>query len=462
MSTRQNQGSAFIITLITILTFPILAQATWEQVNSNGFGEIGNISAYSMAVFDNQLCIGTGHEEGGQLWYSSNGTSWVKLHTLDSDNQSIISMTTFKNCLYMGTRNDSGCEIWRTCDGTSWEQVNDSGFNDTNNIFTSWLMVVFKDSLFVGTYNRETGCEVWRTKAEGTPPFDDWEQVNTDGFGDQHNSFALSIVVFNNYLYVGTSHIDSQVTPPQFKGNQIWRTNAEGDSPFEWEKVNSDGFGDLNNFVTSSMVVFNNYLYADTGNTFNGFEIWRTAALGDPPFGDWEKVIEEDGFGNPNSHHAQSMVIFEDYLYVATGKNIGATTPSCEVWRTKAEGTPPFDDWQQVNTDGFGDNNNLAIFAMTVFDNHLYASTGNYDGCEVWRYEPCPIDLIYGEHSKEANLLRNFRDSVLSQTPEGQEIIRLYYEWSPAIVKAIKEDEEFKQDVKEVIDGVLPLIAEEE
>jgi len=37
---------------------------------------------------------------------------------------------------------------------------------------------------------------------------------------------------------------------------------------------------------------------------------------------------------------------------------------------------------------------------------------------------------------------------VLSTTTEGQEIIKLYYEWSPAIVTVMEEDEEFKEEVK--------------
>lgn len=70
----------------------------------------------------------------------------------------------------------------------------------------------------------------------------------------------------------------------------------------------------------------------------------------------------------------------------------------------------------------------------------------------------CTTESIYGEYSEEAELLRYVRDNLLSQTPEGQEIIRLYYEWSPAIVKAMEEDEELKVRVKEMIDGVLQLI----
>ena len=61
---------------------------------------------------------------------------------------------------------------------------------------------------------------------------------------------------------------------------------------------------------------------------------------------------------------------------------------------------------------------------------------------------------------RQAELLRNFRDKILSQTPVGQEIIKLYYEMSPVLVKAIGEDEQLKEDLKEMIDGFLPLIQE--
>ena len=73
----------------------------------------------------------------------------------------------------------------------------------------------------------------------------------------------------------------------------------------------------------------------------------------------------------------------------------------------------------------------------------------------------CPTEQIYGEHSEKTELLRHFRDNVLSQTTEGKEIIRLYYQWSPVIVKAMEKDEEFKEQLKEMIDGVLELVGGE-
>lgn len=73
----------------------------------------------------------------------------------------------------------------------------------------------------------------------------------------------------------------------------------------------------------------------------------------------------------------------------------------------------------------------------------------------------CSAIHLYGENSAEVAVLRHFRDSILSATPEGQEIIKLYYECSSLIVKAMEEDEEFKEDVKEMIDGILLMISEE-
>jgi hypothetical protein len=78
---------------------------------------------------------------------------------------------------------------------------------------------------------------------------------------------------------------------------------------------------------------------------------------------------------------------------------------------------------------------------------------GKGDVCDL-----CPTSALYGSSSEEAQLLRYFRDKVLSTTSEGRELIRLYYWWSPIIVKAMEEDKTFKRAVKDTINGALPLI----
>jgi len=60
--------------------------------------------------------------------------------------------------------------------------------------------------------------------------------------------------------------------------------------------------------------------------------------------------------------------------------------------------------------------------------------------------------------SAETVLLRYIRDNVLSKIHEGRELIKLYYQWSPVIVKAMEADEEFKEDVKELVDAVMGMV----
>lgn len=83
---------------------------------------------------------------------------------------------------------------------------------------------------------------------------------------------------------------------------------------------------------------------------------------------------------------------------------------------------------------------------------------GDGTGNECEDNSNCPIITLYGNHSFEAELLRNYRDNVLSTTPEGRELIKLYYQWSPVIVGATEGDEEFKEEFKAMINAVLPMI----
>ena len=54
--------------------------------------------------------------------------------------------------------------------------------------------------------------------------------------------------------------------------------------------------------------------------------------------------------------------------------------------------------------------------------------------------------------------MRYVRDEILNQTIEGQELIRVYYEWSPIITRLMQEDEIFKEDVQEMVEEALTLI----
>jgi hypothetical protein len=71
---------------------------------------------------------------------------------------------------------------------------------------------------------------------------------------------------------------------------------------------------------------------------------------------------------------------------------------------------------------------------------------------------PCAVSFALHNDEIKIDTLRRFRDEVLSKTPIGRAYIRLYYEWSPVIVQAMEEDDEFKAWVKETIENLMPMI----
>jgi hypothetical protein len=52
------------------------------------------------------------------------------------------------------------------------------------------------------------------------------------------------------------------------------------------------------------------------------------------------------------------------------------------------------------------------------------------------------------------------RDELLSNTPEGQALIRLYYQWDTLLGQVIGDDEGITEEVKELIDAILPVFEE--
>jgi len=87
-----------------------------------------------------------------------------------------------------------------------------------------------------------------------------------------------------------------------------------------------------------------------------------------------------------------------------------------------------------------------------------HANDGITAGASVTVLFRCPSQYLYGESSEEVLLLRWFRDHVLRTTPEGKQIIKLYYQWSPLLLKAMEEDDALQEGVKEIVDHLVELL----
>jgi hypothetical protein len=189
----------------------------------------------------------------------------------------------------------------------------------------------------------------------------DWNQVNSDGFGIPSNGQIPSLAVFKDYLYAGTQNYGTQPNTAQ-----VWRTSNGTD----WFKVD-----DRVANACAAMQVYKDYLYC---GSWDG-KIWRTQ-----DGTSWGFVIQ-DGFGNPVNGIAR-FAVYSDTLYAGTWSSTGT-----EIWRT-SDGL----DWEQFGLDGINGNlDNGGMIATEEFDGYLYLGVGNWiTGAQVWRTDGITLTAI--------------------------------------------------------------------
>ena len=120
----------------------------------------------------------------------------------------------------------------------------------------------------------------------------EWEQANSNGFGDAQVLEVSALEPFNSYLYAGTYNPNPVDPFPQFDGAQILRSPDGA----KWTPVTDPGFGNDHDTAPPAildMAVFKGYLYAGTGRG-NAAQIWRSQNGVN-----WSRVVNA-GFGDPD------------------------------------------------------------------------------------------------------------------------------------------------------------------
>lgn len=84
-----------------------------------------------------------------------------------------------------------------------------------------------------------------------------------------------------------------------------------------WHEINIPGFGDPRNLGVFEMIGCGDFLYAGTGNP-EGYQIWRTRAEGKPPF-EWECVVNRGAFRGPLNQGVASFCVHEGKVYAGSG-----------------------------------------------------------------------------------------------------------------------------------------------
>jgi hypothetical protein len=410
----------------------IYNESEWKQITDNGFGKKTNLATRGMAVYNDELYIGTQNVKLPKLFEDRFPGLFENISKLLPNilpkflNRILflkaiyqlkhhISDNNFRTLLHLIVRRSEGCEIWKynyTTDSLT-QVVGDNsvtgmkaGFNYTFNCLAT-VIIEFKGKLYVGTWNTpigslqdlsRKGAEIWRFDGKV------WEQVvgnnaiyTKGGFGNFNNAGISSMEVFNGYLYAGTMNWGYSI----FGGCEIWRTQ----NGLQWEKVVSHGFkqnmslSDLlkgvSNTYVWNMEVFQNQLYAGTFNSCYRFfsnggmgcQLWRTSCGKN-----WTKVdlptgidgVYQDGFGDPGNYGIRTMVVYNDELYVGTAANL-IEDKGCEIWKYNGStwipiisANAPSVEPGDITYSGFGNPLNKYAWSMAVTsDNKLYVGTAN-------------------------------------------------------------------------------------
>ena len=253
--------------------------------------------------------------------------------------------------------------------GEDCVKVVDGGIDDINNDNVA-SMAIYDGYLYLGLNNEVTGGEVWRVSIVDDQLGTDWAQVNKDGFGDSDNNAIRALQVFEDRLYAGTRNSRD--------GCELWRTGAVGGPPFtDWTQVGGNGLGrPANNKRVNSMAVYGGELYAGTTNTNKGCQVFKSS-----DGTTWTRVGTL-GFDDQHNTIASWMIAYNGYLHVGTRNE----DTGVQIWRSAGVGGPPYTDWEQVNIDGFGDADNKHAASMIAYNGYLYVGTDNeFTGAQIWR-----------------------------------------------------------------------------
>ena len=358
-------------------------------------------------------------------------------------------------CLYVATwasakTGGQAARILRSTDGLEFLPVSEPGLGDPT-VSTFRSLVPFRGRLFTSPVaragvapNQPSSAVIFVTS---DPVTGDWRPASLPGLGDDANKTIFEMAVFNDRLYAGTLN--------PIRGFQLWKTDADGPPPYRWTRVIVDGAhrGNLNECAVS-MFVFGDALYVGTGIQNGGHD--RTYKVGPAaaeiirvhPDDSWDLIVGmqrpspngrklplsglDAGFGNFFNGYIWRMGEHAGRLYAGTfdwssllpfvmgaTSRAGGQTPGdmselgaafdrmvqsvgaddlvrfeggFDLWST-GDGAR----WTPVTTTGFGNPYNLGVRTMVSTPYGFFIGTANPFGPEVavrtpagWRYAPNP------------------------------------------------------------------------
>jgi hypothetical protein len=305
--------------------------------------------------------------------------------------------------LVASTLSHWGSQLIVTRDGERFEEVSEAGLGNRD-VLSFRAMLGFKHMLFAspvgsvkdGVMDRMFG-DVARLYVSEDPLSGNWREAVAPGFGDASNRSVLSMAVFNGFLYAGTGNPE--------RGFDVWKTDAEGAPPFSWTRVLTRGAWRHNlNEIAAVMTELGGFLYVGSGIPGLGYDkandVGPAAAeiVRVGPDDHWDLVVGAPrftpdgwmvptsgfgpGFGDPDNSTIWAMATFDRALYVGTHH--------CGPYRSALRGeprvrggfqlwsSPDGSRWQPVILDGFGDPYAAGVRTLAPTPAGLFVGTSTH------------------------------------------------------------------------------------
>lgn len=361
---------------------------------------------------------------GKLLLKSVNGTTWEEVATAptipESDSRSIA---THNNKLYVGPAGFGSARLWATDDpvttgdGSNWQLMADFTAEEPGTNVAVISLASWRGYLYAGTQNDDGGFQLWRSNAQSPedPAPGEWTRIIDSGAGDLASTRALTLKVFKDALWVGTSMFPLSINAPFLlppKGFELIRVDADD----SWTLVIGDyyaqkpaegvptlrtpasgwpgGFGNILNIYCWSFGEINGVLYLGTFDmssflyvllneaglleaidqlvapgslegAINGLQAIETESLPEP-YQQWLSAIDTSG---------PATLDWDEAWRTFLERFAGA-----DLWKSK-DGI----HWKPVTLNGFDNQENYG-FRTTARFNSLYVGSANpFGGLDVFR-----------------------------------------------------------------------------
>ncbi len=499
-----------------VQTGPGLVANNFRKISQNGFGDPENAYPHSMAWFRDKLYVGTTRscfasrgiqrredcpDRIGEVWpvripetrwdmdlraqiwcFNPLTHEWNKLFTAPTirrmDKQSgedrlfplslgFRAIVTFQGtndsspALYIPTAASSvsNMVMLRSVDGVNFEIVSEegAGFPDAYKTRGIRALINFKGRLFSSPiagqkgqrkmYNYGASLMILETDR---PAGGKWRVACEPYFGDPNNLSVYQMAGFNGYLYAGTLNVN--------EGFQVWKTAAEGSPPYKWKRIITQGaYRGRTNQIAITMRSFKNHLYVGSAIQDGGYDVPNKVGpaaveiIRINPDDSWDLVVGESrstpeglkvslsglraGFGSFFAGYIWSMCEHEGHLYVGTADWLCSLRYSnYKNWPEKLRKTLPpklieelihkfggFDLWRSkdgcrwtsVSRNGFENYYNIGIRNMVSTPHGLFVGAVNAFAPDVavkrvagWNYEPNPrggLEIWLGSSNSRSN-----------------------------------------------------------